>query len=87
MFKYWETYTVYCYHCYDENELQEIANDYKKYIENYKIYNGVEIKESCVSFSDYVLEKLSLSDDICHLDYDYEDSNIYQFYNEVKKYM
>lgn len=87
MFKYWETYTVYCYHCYDEDELQKIANDYKKYIENYKIYHGIEIKENCVSFSDYVLENLSLSDDICHLDYDYEDSNIYQFYSEIKKYL
>ena len=29
MYKYYETYTVYCYRCYDENELQKIANDYK----------------------------------------------------------
>ena len=87
MFKYWETYTVYCYHCYDENELQEIINDYKKYIENSKIYHGIEIKEDYDSFSDYVLENLSLSDDICKFDYDFDDSNIYELYIEIKKYL
>ena len=87
MFKYWETYTVYCYRCYDENELQKIANDYKKYIENYKIYHGIEIKEDYDSFSDYVLENLSLSDDICKFDYDFDDSNIYELYIEIKKYL
>ena len=87
MYKYYETYKVYCYRCYDENELQKIANDYKKYIENYKIYNGFEIKEDYNSFSDYVLETLSLSDDICKFDYDFEDSNIQDFYYEIKKYM
>ena len=87
MFKYWETYTVYCYHCYDEDELQKIANDYKQYIENYKFYHGIEIKEDYDSFSDYVLENVSLSDDICKFDYDFDDSNINEFYNEVKKYL
>jgi len=87
MFKYWETYTVYCYHCYDEDELQKIANDYKKYIENSKLYHGIEIKEDYDSFSDYVLENLSLSDDICKFDYDFNDGNIEEFYNEIKKYL
>ena len=87
MYKYYESYTVYCYRWYDENELQKIANDYKKYIENYKIYHGIEIKEDYDSFSDYVLENLSLSDDICKFDYDFEDSNIQDFYYEIKKYM
>ena len=30
MFKYWETYTVYCYHCYDEDELQMIGRVLKE---------------------------------------------------------
>ena len=87
MYKYYETYTVYCYRWYDENELQKIANDYKQYIVNYKFYHGIEIKEDSESFSDYVLENLSLSDDICKFDYDFEDSNIQDFYYEIKKYM
>ena len=86
MYKYYETYTVYFYRCYDENELQKIANDYKKYVENYKIYHGIEIKEDYDSFSDYVFENLSLSDDICKFDYDFKDSNIQDFYYEIKKY-
>ena len=87
MFKYWETYTVYCYHCYDEDELKTLANDYKQYIVNSKFYHGIEIKEDYDSFSDYVLENVSLSDDICKFDYDFEDSNIEELYNEVKKYL
>ena len=87
MFQYWESYTVHCYRSYDENELQKIANDYKKYIENSKIYHGIEIKEDYDSFSDYVLENLSLSDDICKFDYDFEGSNIQDLYDEIKKYM
>ena len=87
MYKYYETYKVYCYRCYDENELQKIANDYKKYIENSKIYHGIEIKEDYDSFSDYVLENLSLSDNICRFDYDFEGSNIQDLYDEIKKYL
>ena len=87
MYKYYETYKVYCYRYYDENELQKIANDYKRYIINYKFYHGIEIEEDCDSFSDYVLENLSLSDDICKFDYDFEDSNIQDLYYEIKKYM
>lgn len=87
MFQYWESYTVHCYRCFDEDELQKIANDYKKYIENYKIYHGIEIKEDYDSFSDYVLENLSLSDEIYKFDYDFEGSNIQDLYDEIKKYM
>ena len=87
MYKYYETYKVYFYRCYDENELQKIANDYKQYIVNYKFYHGIEVKEDYDTFSDYVLENLSLSDDICNFDYDFEDSNIQDFYYEIKKYM
>ena len=86
MFKYWETYTVYCYCCYDENELQKIANDYKKYINKHKqIY--LNYIEDYDSFSDYVVENLSLSDDFCKFDYDFDDSNVEEFYNEIKKYL
>ncbi len=87
MFQYWESYTVSCYRSYDENELQKIANDYKKYIENSKIYHGIEIKEDYDSFSDYVLENLSLSDDICKFEYDFEGSNVQDLYDEIKKYL
>ncbi len=87
MFQYWESYTVSCYRSYDENELQKIANDYKKYIENSKIYHGIKIKEDYDSFSDYVLENLSLSDDICKFEYDFEGSNVQDLYDEIKKYL
>lgn len=86
MFKYWETYTVYCYRSYDENELQKIAKDYKKYIENYKIYNGIEGKDTIDSFCDFIIGK----EDFCFRDnyyYVFEDSNVEEFYNEIKKYL
>lgn len=86
MFNYWETYTVYCNKHYNENELQEIANDYKKYINKHKqIYSNYI--EDYDSFSDYVVEYLSLSDDICKFEYDFDSSNINEFYNEIKKYL
>ena len=87
MFNYWETYTVYCHHYYDENELQKIANRYDDYISDYAKYHSIEKEDSIDSFSDYVLENLSLSDDICKFDYDFDDSNIYELYNEIKKYL
>lgn len=87
MFKYWETYTVYCYRCYDENELKTIANRYDDYINDYAKYHGIEKEDSIDSFSDYVLEELSLSDDFCKFDYDFEDSNIQELYDEIKKYL
>lgn len=87
MFKYWETYTVYCYHWYDENELKTLAKRYDDYISDYAIYHGIEKEDSIDSFSDYVIEELSLFDDICKFDYDFEDSNIQELYDEVKKYM
>ena len=86
MFKYCETYTVYCYHYYDENELQKIANDYKKYVNKHK-QTYLNYIEDYDSFSDYVVENLSLSDDFCKFDYDFDDSNVEEFYNEIKKYL
>lgn len=87
MFNYWETYTVYCNRHYDENELQKIANQYDDYINDYAKYHNTEKEDSIDSFSDYVLENLSLSDDICKFDYDFDDSNIIELYTEIKKYM
>ena len=87
MFEYWESYTIYCYRSYDENDLKTIANRYDDYINDYAKYHGIEKEDSIDSFSDYVLEDLSLSDDICKFDYDFEGSNIQDLYNEIKKYM
>lgn len=87
MFNYWETYTVYYNRHYDENELQKIANQYDDYINDYAKYHNTEKEDDINSFSDYVLENLSLSDDFCKFDYDFDDSNIQELYIEIKKYM
>ena len=86
MFKYWETYTVYCYRCYDENELKALANRYDDYISDYAKYHGIEKEDNLDSFSDFIIEDESF---YFHdnYDYDYEDSNIQDLYNEVKKYL
>ena len=86
MFKFWETYTVHCHRSYDEEELQEIANRYKDYLKDEEKYLEDEIKENIDTFSDYVIENeyFTFHDNYY---YEFEDSNIEEFYNEVKKYM
>ena len=86
MFKYWETHTVYCYRSYDENELKELADRYDDYINDYAKYHGIEKEDSIDSFSDFMI------DEECfyfhdNYDYDFEDSNIQDLYDEIKKYL
>ena len=86
MFHYWETYTVTVTEYLSESHLQDIANSYKDYIKRHKkIYPNYT--ESYDSFSDYVIEYLSLSKNFYGFDYEYEDGNIEELYNEIKKYM
>ena len=80
MFKYWETHTVYCYRSYDENELKELADRYDDYINDYAKEDSID------SFSDFMI------DEECfyfhdNYDYDFEDSNIQDLYDEIKKYL
>ena len=86
MFKFWETYTVYCYRSYDENELKTLANRYDDYISDYAKYHGIEKEDSIDTFSDFIIdEEYFYFHD--NYDYDFEDSNIQDLYDEIKKYM
>ncbi len=86
MFKYSEKYEVECIRSYDEEELQEIANRYKDYLKDEEKYLEEKIEENIDIFSDYVIENEYF---IFHDNYYYEfiESNIEEFYDEVKKYM
>ena len=86
MFKFWETYTVHCYRCYDENEIKTLANRYDDYISDYAKYHNIEKEDSIDSFCDFIIEDESFH---FHDNYYYvfEDSNSEELYNEVKKYM
>jgi hypothetical protein len=86
MFRFWETYTVYCYRHYDENELQLLANRYKDYITDWEKYHNVKIEENIENFSDFMIENENF---FFHdnYDYDFDDSNIQELYLEIKKYM
>ena len=86
MFRFWETYTVYCYRHYDENELQSLADRYKDYITDWEKYHNEKIEENITNFSDFMIENESF---FFHdnYDYDFDDSNIQELYIEVKKYM
>lgn len=86
MFKFWETYTVYCYRSYDEDELKTLANKYDDYISDYAKYHGIEKEDSIDSFSDFIIdEEYFYFHD--NYDYDFEDSNIQDLYDEIKKYL
>lgn len=86
MFKYYEIYTVTVSEEYDENDLQGIADDYKEYVEKrQKRYSNYE--EDIDTFSDYAILELHFEKSLHHLDYDFEDSNIKELYEEIKKYM
>lgn len=86
MFKFSEKYEVECIRCYDEEELKKIANRYKDYIKDEEKYFDDEMEESINTFSDYVIEnEYFLFHDGYY--YDFIDSNLEEFYNEVKKYM
>lgn len=86
MFRYWETYTVYCDRYYDENELKTLANRYNDYINDCAKYHDIEKEDSINIFSDFMIE------DECfyfhdNYYYDIDDSNIQDLYDEIKKYM
>jgi len=86
MFQYWETYTVYCNRFYYEDELKTLANRYEDFINDYAKYHGIEKEDNINSFSDFMIENeyFYFHD---NYDYDFEDSNIQDLYDEIKKYM
>ena len=86
MFKFSERYEVECIRSYDEEELQEVANRYKDYLKDEEKYLEEEIEDTIDTFSDYVIENeyFTFYDNYYH---DFIDSNIEEFYDEVKKYM
>jgi len=86
MFRFSERYEVECVRYYDEEELQKIANRYKDYLKDEEKYLEDKIKENIDTFSDYVIENEYFTFHDSYY-YDFEDSNIEEFYNEVKKYM
>ena len=86
MFKFSERYEVECIRCYNEEELQEIANRYKDYLKDEEKYLEEEIEDTIDTFSDYVIENEYFTFHDSYY-YDFIDSNIEEFYNEVKKYM
>lgn len=76
MFKYWETYNVYKEYYFDE---KEIANEYKEYYNTY-CKNNEDINDNDL-FSDFIIDKVE------YVDGDFEDSNIYELFKRVKKYL
>ena len=86
MFKFSERYEVECIRQYSEEDLQQIANKYKDYLKDEEEFLEEEIKENIDTFSDYVIENeyFAFHDNYY---YDFIDSNIEEFYNEIKKYM
>ena len=86
MFKFWETYTVYCERSYDENELKTLAKRYDDYISDYAKYHGIEKEDNMDSFSDFMIED-EYFDFYDNYDYDFDDSNIEELHDEIKKYL
>jgi len=88
MFKYQETYIMNCYHYYDEKELKILANMYNNFINNYYIYHNIKKENNINSFCDFIGE-MGIFDKNFNDNsyYDFDNSNIDEFYNEIKKYM
>lgn len=78
MFTYYETYEIKCTKVFNDEEIREIANEYKNYLKEYSDINDID------SFSDFMTYKY-------YFDINYEciflDSNMEDFYKEIQKYM
>ena len=86
MFRYYETYTVDVIRYFDENEIKKVIDDYKEFLED-NLYN-----DDIDSFSDFIIENFDKEYRINYswnvtTSWDCEDSNIEEFYREIKKYM
>lgn len=77
MFKYYEIYEINCFRYFDENDLQDLANEYKEYLED-------DVIDDVDMFNDFMIYKFYF--DIPY-DSDFIDSNVEQLYEEIKKYM
>lgn len=80
MFQYFESYGITFYRTFNDNELQEIANDYKNYVNYHNDIIDID------SFSNYIIDKCIFDFSIKY-DVEFNDSNIENFYNEIKKYL
>ena len=80
MFRYYETYTVDIVRYFDSNTLKSIADDYKNYLEKR------QYEDNKISFEFFITD--TFDDGLpMNCDYDFEDSNIEELYEEIKKYM
>lgn len=88
MFKFCEVRKVYFEKELSDNELKDIADDFKRYVDYWKIEKSIADKELYKNFILYIntykdyfeIENIECS-------YQYIKSNIKEFYSEVKKYM
>ena len=80
MFRYYETYTVDVIRYFDDETIKEIVEDYKNYLEKRKNNDDED------NFSDFIIDYF----DNCftmNWSWDFEDSNIEELHDEIKKYL
>lgn len=78
MFTYYETYEIKCEKVFNDEEIREIANEYKNYLKEYSDIDNID------NFSDFIIYKYYFD---INYECDFIDNNIEDFYKEIHKYM
>jgi len=80
MFRYYETYTIDVIRYFDDETIKEIAEDYKNYLEKRKDNDDED------NFSDFIIDYFDNGFPM-NCSWDFEDSNIEELHDEIKKYL
>ena len=80
MFRYYETYTVNVIRYFDDEIIKEIAEDYKNYLKKRKD------NDDEYNFSDFIIDYFDNGFSM-NWSWDFEDSNIEELHDEIKKYL
>lgn len=80
MFRYYETYTVDVIRYFDDETIKEIVENYKNYLEKRKDNDDED------NFSDFIIDYFDNGFSM-NCSWDFEDSNIEELHDEIKKYL